>query len=63
MTGGAHGAWCYMALPSLWRRAVCNVAASCGFALPRWEVRLRESVPLGEGKHAGVSVACCWGAG
>ena len=27
------------------------------------EVRLRESVPLGEGKRAGVNLACRWGAG
>ena len=26
----------------------------CGFAGPRWQVRLRESVPLAEGKPAGV---------
>ena len=26
-------------------------------ARPRWQVRLRESVPLGEGKPAGVNAA------
>ena len=30
----------------------------CGFARPRWQVRLRESVPLEEGKPAGVNAAC-----
>ena len=30
----------------------------CGFARPRWQVRLRESVPWGEGKPAGVNAAC-----
>ena len=29
----------------------------CGFARPRWQVRLRESVPLGGGKPAGVNAA------
>ena len=30
----------------------------CGFAQPRWQVHLRESVPLGEGEPAGVNAAC-----
>ena len=30
----------------------------CGFARPRWQVRLRESMPLEEGKPAGVDAAC-----
>ena len=27
----------------------------CGFARPRWQVRLRESVPWGEGTQAGAN--------
>ena len=30
----------------------------CGFARPRWQVRLRESVPLEEGTPADVNAAC-----
>ena len=30
----------------------------CGFARARWQERLRESVPLEEGKPAGVNAAC-----
>ena len=30
----------------------------CSFARPRWQVRLRESVPLEEGKLADVNAAC-----
>ena len=37
---------------------VCDVAVPCGFERPRWKVRLSESVLLGEGKYAGVNLAC-----
>ena len=40
-----------------------DVAVSRVLAQPRWKVRLRESVPLREGKHKGVNAACRWGAG
>ena len=48
---------------TVWRNYVCDAALPRGFARPRWKVRLRSSVPLGEGKHAGVNAACRWGAG
>ena len=40
-----------------------HAAAPCDFARPGWRVRLRESVPFREGKHADVKSACRWGAG
>ena len=40
-----------------------DVAVSRVLAQPRWKVRLRESVPLREGKRKGVNAACRWGAG
>ena len=36
------------------------VSVPCGFAQPRWEVRLRGAVPVGSAKHAGVNAACRW---
>ena len=43
---------------TVWRNYVRDVAESCGFARPWWEVRLRGAVPLGSAKHAGVK--CRW---
>ena len=39
-----------------WPNDVCDVAVLCGFARPRWKVRLRESVRFEEGKHASAQV-------
>ena len=65
--GGVYEAVCDMVVYSVWRavwpKSVCDVAVPCGFAR-RWrKVRLRESVALGGGQHAGVNAACRWGAG
>lgn len=46
----------FSVLHTLWPNDVCDVALPCGFARPWWQVHLRESVPLVEGKHAGANV-------
>ena len=48
-------------LYTAWPYSVFDVAVPCSCARLRWQKCLREPVPLGEGKHAGVNLACRWG--
>ena len=45
---------------TVWRNYVRDVAVPLGLARPWWEMHLRDVVPLGSAKHAGVNAACRW---